>query len=77
MVAMPIRNGVVRITDRARNERCNVFGLSGHMKYCFCIVVAMCDIVHDVDNNKKFRSFKSIENIHKKGRRWAIPRFRL
>ena len=26
---------------------------------------------------KKFRSLKSKENIHKKGRRCAIPRFRL
>ena len=29
------------------------------------------------NKNKKFRSFKSKENIHKKERRWAIPRFRL
>ena len=27
------------------------------------------------NNNEKFRSFKSKENIHKKS--WAIPRFRL
>ena len=30
-----------------------------------------------INKNKKFRSFKSKENIHKKGRRWAIPRFQL
>ena len=29
------------------------------------------------NKNKKFRSYKSKENIHKKGRRWAIPWFRL
>ena len=27
--------------------------------------------------NKMFRSFMTKENIHKKGRRWAIPRYRL
>ena len=29
------------------------------------------------NKTKKLRSFKSQENIHKKGKRWAIPRFRL
>ena len=30
-----------------------------------------------INKNKKFRSFKSKENIYKKGRSWAYSRFQL
>ena len=41
------------------------------------IILRSIETLKSTNNNKKFRSFKSKENIHKKGRRWTIPRFQL